>query len=85
VELFKTDPRLAMSVLFGPCTPYQYRLFGPGKWSGARDAILTTMDRVRFPLATRPLPNLNKDGGRKFLVYFVALVVLVFILRFIFL
>nr|KAG5706617.1 hypothetical protein BaRGS_005687 [Batillaria attramentaria] len=45
VELFKKDLRLAMHVLTGPCTPYQYRLVGPGKWDGAADAIYTTMDR----------------------------------------
>ncbi|NWI11503.1 FMO3 monooxygenase, partial [Crypturellus soui] len=45
-KLLLTDPRLALEVFFGPCTPYQFRLTGPGKWSGARRAILTQWDRT---------------------------------------
>ncbi|NXK98565.1 FMO5 monooxygenase, partial [Formicarius rufipectus] len=46
LTLFLTDPRLAVEVTFGPCTPYQYRLRGPGAWAGAREAILTQRLRV---------------------------------------
>ncbi|NXX40921.1 FMO3 monooxygenase, partial [Tricholaema leucomelas] len=46
MKLLLTDPRLALEVFFGPCTPYQFRLTGPGKWSGARKAILTQWDRT---------------------------------------
>ncbi|NWI25993.1 FMO5 monooxygenase, partial [Sula dactylatra] len=52
LTLFLTDPKLALEVLFGPCTPYQYRLRGPGKWPGAREAILTQQQRVVRPLQT---------------------------------
>lgn len=55
--LFLTDPRLAWEVFFGPCSPYQYRLMGPGKWDGARNAILTQWDRTIKPLKTRTLPK----------------------------
>ncbi|KAF7241415.1 Dimethylaniline monooxygenase [N-oxide-forming] 2 [Varanus komodoensis] len=51
--LFLSDPKLALSVLFGPCTSYQYRLNGPGKWHKAREKILTQWDRVLKPLKTR--------------------------------
>ncbi|EDM09291.1 rCG46278 [Rattus norvegicus] len=51
--LFLSDPLLAMEVFFGPCTPYQYRLQGPGKWDGARRAILTQRERIIKPLKTR--------------------------------
>lgn len=51
--LLLTDPRLAMAVFFGPCTPYQYRLVGRGRWSGARAAILTQWQRALKPLRTR--------------------------------
>ncbi|XP_012871047.1 PREDICTED: dimethylaniline monooxygenase [N-oxide-forming] 3 [Dipodomys ordii] len=51
--LFLTDPRLALEVFFGPCSPYQFRLVGPGKWPGARHAILTQWDRTLKPTATR--------------------------------
>ncbi|NWV00222.1 FMO1 monooxygenase, partial [Upupa epops] len=47
------DPRLALTTFFGPCTPYQYRLQGPGCWAGAREAILTQWDRTLKPTKTR--------------------------------
>ncbi|XP_070816133.1 flavin-containing monooxygenase 5-like isoform X1 [Chaetodon trifascialis] len=53
-RLLLTDPRLGLNVMLGPCTPYQYRLRGPGKWAGARQAILTQWERVAQPLQTRP-------------------------------
>ncbi|XP_041791033.1 flavin-containing monooxygenase 5-like [Chelmon rostratus] len=53
-KLLLTDPRLGLNVMLGPCTPYQYRLRGPGKWAGARQAILTQWERVAQPMHTRP-------------------------------
>lgn len=53
LTLFLTDPKLAMEVAFGPCTPYQYRLRGPGAWAGARAAILTQQQRVVRALQPR--------------------------------
>ncbi|XP_042663110.1 flavin-containing monooxygenase 5-like [Tyto alba] len=53
LALFLTDPKLALEVAFGPCTPYQYRLRGPGEWVGAREAILTQRQRIIKPLQTR--------------------------------
>lgn len=55
--LFLTDPQLAWHVFFGPCTPYQYRLRGPGRWAGARQAILTQWGRTLKPLRTRCQPQ----------------------------
>ncbi|XP_071381066.1 flavin-containing monooxygenase 5-like [Centroberyx affinis] len=54
LRLLLTDPRLGLSVILGPPTPYQYRLRGPGKWAGARQAILTQWERVAQPMKTRP-------------------------------
>lgn len=54
LRLLLTDPRVGLNVMFGPCTPYQYRLRGPGKWAGARQAILTQWERVAKPMQTRP-------------------------------
>ncbi|EDM09384.1 rCG46167, isoform CRA_a [Rattus norvegicus] len=51
--LFVTDPQLALEVYFGPCSPYQFRLMGPGKWDGARSAILTQWKRTVKPTRTR--------------------------------
>ncbi|KAM4023012.1 flavin-containing monooxygenase 5-like isoform 1-T2 [Anomaloglossus baeobatrachus] len=53
ISLFLTDPQLAWSVYFGPCTPYQYRISGPGKWVKARTTILSQWDRVLKPMKTR--------------------------------
>ena len=78
MELLKADPALAWQVVMGPCTPYQYRLTGPGTWHGARDAIMTTMNRVRYPLATRPLPLIS-DGDRV-QAFFTRLLLLVLFL-----
>uniref|UniRef100_A0ACB8F3C9 Dimethylaniline monooxygenase n=2 Tax=Sphaerodactylus townsendi TaxID=933632 RepID=A0ACB8F3C9_9SAUR len=55
--LFLTDPKLAVQVYFGPCTPYQFRLTGPGKWDGARNAILTQWDRTLRATKTRVVPS----------------------------
>uniref|UniRef100_A0A3B4AJA6 Flavin-containing monooxygenase n=1 Tax=Periophthalmus magnuspinnatus TaxID=409849 RepID=A0A3B4AJA6_9GOBI len=63
--LFLTDPRLAMQVLFGPCTPYQYRLTGPGRWSGARQAILSQWERMYEPFKTRVVPEPEKKNKFK--------------------
>ncbi|XP_041493977.1 flavin-containing monooxygenase 5 isoform X2 [Microtus oregoni] len=60
LSLAFTDPRLALQLLLGPCTPIQYRLQGPGKWAGARQTILTTEDRIRKPLMTR---RVEKDDS----------------------
>lgn len=54
LRLLLTDPRLGLNLMLGPCTPYQYRLRGPGKWPGARQAILTQWERVARPMQTRP-------------------------------
>ncbi|KAK7889334.1 hypothetical protein WMY93_024894 [Mugilogobius chulae] len=53
-KLLLTDPKLWSKVTFGPVTPYHYRLRGPGKWAGARQAIMTQMDRVVQAMQTRP-------------------------------
>lgn len=55
LSLFLGDPKLAMEIFFGPCTPYQYRLRGPGTWAGARRAILTQREQIIKPLRTRTL------------------------------
>ncbi|KRY09545.1 Dimethylaniline monooxygenase [N-oxide-forming] 5 [Trichinella patagoniensis] len=54
-KYWRTDPKLAFKLLFGPCVPYQYRLEGPHAWHGARDAILNVWDRIRYPTQTRQI------------------------------
>ncbi|XP_004688177.1 PREDICTED: dimethylaniline monooxygenase [N-oxide-forming] 4 [Condylura cristata] len=62
--LFLMDPRLAWEVFFGPCTSYQYRLMGPGKWDGARNAILTQWDRTLKPLKTRIVSDSSTPASK---------------------
>uniref|UniRef100_A0A0B7AC33 Flavin-containing monooxygenase n=1 Tax=Arion vulgaris TaxID=1028688 RepID=A0A0B7AC33_9EUPU len=57
LKLLFTDPVLFYYVAFGPGVPYQYRLHGPNPWPGARNAILTTLYRVKKPFETRTIPN----------------------------
>ncbi|XP_070602905.1 dimethylaniline monooxygenase [N-oxide-forming] 2-like isoform X2 [Erythrolamprus reginae] len=52
-SLLLWDPKLAWAMFFGPCSPFQFRLKGPGKWIGARDAILTQKERIIKPTKTR--------------------------------
>ncbi|XP_069334433.1 flavin-containing monooxygenase 2 [Eulemur rufifrons] len=54
-SLLLTDLKLAVKLYFGPCNSYQYRLVGPGRWEGARAAILTQKQRILKPLKTRTL------------------------------
>ncbi|XP_037681293.1 dimethylaniline monooxygenase [N-oxide-forming] 2 isoform X1 [Choloepus didactylus] len=54
-SLFLKDPKLAVKLYFGPCNSYQYRLVGPGRWEGARNAIFTQKQRILKPLKTRAL------------------------------
>lgn len=58
--LFLTDPQLALEVYFGPCSPYQFRLMGPGKWDGARNAILTQWDRTVKPTRMRAVGEVQR-------------------------
>jgi len=71
LTLFLTDPKLALEVAFGPCTPYQYRLRGPGAWPGAREAILTQRQRIIKPLQTR---HMEKQASAHAMPLFFKLV-----------
>ncbi|KAL1254517.1 hypothetical protein QQF64_016746 [Cirrhinus molitorella] len=76
LKLLLTDPRLALNVIFGPCTPYQFRLHGPGRWEGARQAILTQWDRVAVPLKTRCTPEPQSQRSSHSLIFSVSLAAL---------
>nr|UZZ64698.1 tAncFMO1-4 [synthetic construct] len=76
LSLFLTDPKLALEVFFGPCTPYQYRLTGPGKWDGARNAILTQWDRILKPTKTRVLQDDSSSNSMPFLLKILGLALL---------
>ena len=53
VKYALTDPRLWYHLVFGLYTVYQFRLEGEHRWSGARDAIIHTNDRIAAALQNR--------------------------------
>ncbi|BFZ05636.1 hypothetical protein BsWGS_08676 [Bradybaena similaris] len=83
VDLLK-DPLLALKVMFGPVTPYTYRLTGPGKWAGARHAIMTQWRRVEAPLKTRSVPLARHSGVTDSCVICLCLAFAFFLLWFMF-
>ncbi|XP_027722504.1 dimethylaniline monooxygenase [N-oxide-forming] 5 isoform X1 [Vombatus ursinus] len=78
LPLVFTDPKLAFHLFFGPCTPIQYRLQGRGKWDGAREAILTVIDRVKKPMKTRVVGE-NSHSSSMMMVVGKWMLVVVFI------
>ncbi|XP_060083830.1 flavin-containing monooxygenase 5-like [Ylistrum balloti] len=83
-RIARSDPSLALQCFFGPCTPYQFRLEGPCKWNGAREAILKQWDRTWHPMKTRPTgPYSWKETPNTYLYTTVCLLI-AFILIFVF-
>ncbi|XP_077188359.1 flavin-containing monooxygenase 1 isoform X1 [Paroedura picta] len=74
--LLLSDPKLAMKIFFGPCSPYQFRLTGPGKWDGAREAIMNQWKRTMKPIRTRVVEDSSDFIGYllKALAFLVVLV-----------
>lgn len=62
MDYLTKDPTLALSLFFGPCLPYQYRLQGPHAWEGARDAQLKAWDRAWHP--TKSIIGACGENGR---------------------
>ncbi|XP_066453360.1 flavin-containing monooxygenase 5-like isoform X2 [Eleutherodactylus coqui] len=75
-KLLLLDPKLAWEVLFGPCTPYQYRLSGPGKWKDARKAILTQYERIIKPTKTRTISVNDSHGSFKLAFKILGILIL---------
>ncbi|XP_056379264.1 flavin-containing monooxygenase 5-like isoform X2 [Hyla sarda] len=76
LQFFLRDPKLAWEMLFGPCTPYQYRLSGPGKWKDARKAILTQHERIIKPMKTRSMREDCSMGSFSFLFKIFGILIL---------
>ncbi|XP_072289866.1 flavin-containing monooxygenase 5-like [Eucyclogobius newberryi] len=79
LRLVLTDPWLALQVWFGPCTPYQYRLTGPGRWGGVRQAILTQWDRMLQPFKTRVVQEQQRKSKLKSSVLLSGAVLMCFL------
>uniref|UniRef100_H2YD45 Flavin-containing monooxygenase n=1 Tax=Ciona savignyi TaxID=51511 RepID=H2YD45_CIOSA len=63
-SLFITDRKLARKVWYEFCSAYQYRLKGPGKWAGAREAIMGQQSRMFCPLHTRATSKRSKSKNK---------------------
>ncbi|MFH4973602.1 hypothetical protein AB6A40_000311 [Gnathostoma spinigerum] len=48
-----TEPKFFFRLLVGANAPYVYRLCGPGKWEGAKEALESLPDRVKAPMKKR--------------------------------
>lgn len=83
LSLFLWDPKLAMEVFFGPCTPYQYCLQGPGKWAGTHEAILIQRQQIIKPLMTHILTPDQPSFSVLFWLKSISAVLLIFVLIFI--
>lgn len=79
VKLFFTDPMLFFKVIFGTTLPYQYRIHGPGKWKGARNAIMTAWDRIEAPFKTRKVDT--KPSYTKVIIFILFGIILAALLR----
>lgn len=62
LKYFFTDPKFWYKLFFGPTSPPQWRLDGPGKWKGARQAIEQIEEKTWFPLRTRQAGKGSRDG-----------------------
>uniref|UniRef100_H2YGL6 Flavin-containing monooxygenase n=1 Tax=Ciona savignyi TaxID=51511 RepID=H2YGL6_CIOSA len=78
LRLFFTDFPLAKKMFYEFCTGYQYRLVGPGKWAGAREAIMTQRERMLYPLKCLPQNQQSKKGGVFSYLFVAAIAVLVY-------
>ncbi|XP_069133491.1 dimethylaniline monooxygenase [N-oxide-forming] 2-like [Argopecten irradians] len=61
-KYFFTDPKLWYRIVFGPATPVQWRLNGPGAWKGAKRAIETVKEHTYFPMKSRRSGDGEMDG-----------------------
>ncbi|OWF42939.1 Dimethylaniline monooxygenase [N-oxide-forming] 5 [Mizuhopecten yessoensis] len=59
---FFSDPKLWYNIYFGPATPVQWRLNGPGAWNGAKSAIETVEEHTYFPMKTRKSGEGETEG-----------------------
>ncbi|GBM00400.1 Dimethylaniline monooxygenase [N-oxide-forming] 2 [Araneus ventricosus] len=74
-NIFFTDPKLFWALWLGPSLPYQYRLQGPHKWDGAREAILTYKERMEYPLRRQGYRKTKRKFLRFPVKIFIAFIV----------
>ncbi|XP_015923150.3 flavin-containing monooxygenase 5 [Parasteatoda tepidariorum] len=79
LKMALTDPLLFYNCYFGPCTSYQYRLEGPHSWADARQAILTTKERIVKALDTRCDTKKSNTTEKIIFMYFLSVMILCFL------
>ena len=83
-QLFLTDPWLAIRCFVGPCVPSQYRLNGPGRWTGARHAIKQSLSNNISGTKTRVIGAKrlaeNQQWSTSKIIYDILVVLVVFML-----
>lgn len=77
-QLLLADPMLSKTLVLGPNAAYVYRLCGPHRWEGARDAILGVEHRVRQ--AFQPRQSKTAQKGKPVANFTIALPLALFIL-----
>ncbi|XP_015779552.1 PREDICTED: dimethylaniline monooxygenase [N-oxide-forming] 5-like [Acropora digitifera] len=78
-RLLLRDPALALKCFFGPCTPAQFRLMGPGAWEGAKKAIEDAPGNVIYATKTRSLPK-EEEAEKNTSVFNMGILVLFVVL-----
>ncbi|XP_069119138.1 dimethylaniline monooxygenase [N-oxide-forming] 2-like [Argopecten irradians] len=59
---FFADPKFWYKLYFGPATPVQWRIDGPGSWKGAKSAIENVEEHTYFPMKSRQSGEGEMDG-----------------------
>ena len=76
-QMMFSDPLLALRCYFGPCSPPQYRLTGPGAWGGARRAIMEIQEKnvaqMKKKVTRRSYSNFFLIMLATFCLYFVLI------------
>ena len=87
-KLFFNDPKLWYHVVFEPATPPQWRLDGPGKWAGAKEAIELVHEKTWYPMKTRKAGDGESaglyDGWLSLFKKFAIFVLCILLLKFLF-
>ncbi|CAL1277797.1 unnamed protein product [Larinioides sclopetarius] len=74
LKMLFTDPKLFLKIVFGPNVSYQYRLQGPHSWEGAREAIMTSMDRVVWPMTKRKAEDVHDSFFKRLIFSLLRLI-----------
>jgi dimethylaniline monooxygenase (N-oxide forming) len=84
LRILFSDPVLALQCFFGPVHPAQYRLCGPGKWTGARKAIMEVYSNLVYPTMTRTVAPKKSVKTNRYTISnamkFIAILLVVLVL-----